>query len=718
MSGRLSAYYLRASAIALFAAAAIPFPLLAQQVDEETRDAAAERGRTVLPPLVLNQAPGTVSGPGPVSSTDGEDVQLRFGGNPQEALRATPGTFTRQVSNQPGIEVNIRGLSGFGRVNAMIDGVPQTFRNVAGHASSGGSMLYVQPELLGGIDVVRGPVSGAAGAGTLAGAANFRTLSADDVLLEGRNSGILTRQTIGTNGYDYSGMVAGAMRGALRADGSGRFSIMAGFARSNFSNYERGSGDRPGDGEELPAGLNAANSPTGAILKVEIAPDSQHEFRLGWRGYDNEFDYGSYRQGLTNSTFTADYSYRSGHPLLNLDFSAYYNDTDMTYDGEIGGSYRGRETENLGYGFNLTNTARFSLGGASGTMVTGISYGADDYRVNALRGGNPPGELRRSSAFSEATLQSGIYTLNAGLRYDHWRMSGYQPPIAPGVGDCPPGGPTCGDATVNRSGGRVLPRLQLAAEPIQGLQFSAGYSHTFRPPTVQEMLFSLIPIGAGVGTGAANNLNLEPETARSWELGANLARDNVLSHGDALRLRVGYFSSRIDNFIVNDFVNVPGRGVTAMWVNRPGTTHMRGWEIEGSYDMRNAFVNASFTKARTDQPVGQGAGIGNGDSGILPDTYYTLGGGVRLFDERLTLGAQMRYVGEGQAAYFGSVQPTDSYRLYDLYASYDVTETIRAHFSVENVTNVAYSYAGSGMEARELRSGRGLTARLGFTARF
>src|SRR5690606_19163783 len=63
--------------------------------------------------------------PAPVSTTTGAGLEGRYGGDVNQALRNTPGTFSRPGGNQPGLSVNIRGMSGYGRVNSMIDGVPQ-----------------------------------------------------------------------------------------------------------------------------------------------------------------------------------------------------------------------------------------------------------------------------------------------------------------------------------------------------------------------------------------------------------------------------------------------------------------------------------------------------------------------------------------------------------------------------------------------------------------
>ncbi|CAM5189184.1 TonB-dependent receptor [Oligella ureolytica] len=177
---------------------------------------------------------------------DEEDLQIKNAGNPQRALRGIPGVFTNQLSNQPGIEVSIRGLSGYGRINSVIDGVPQNFKNVAGHSSTGNNLLYVHPELLAGISVTRGVVSGAHGAGALAGAANMRTLSEEDVLTFG-NTGGLTRMRFGNNGAHASGVAAVGHRFTGVGGDDGTLSIIAAGAYKNEGNYKTGDGSKLAD---------------------------------------------------------------------------------------------------------------------------------------------------------------------------------------------------------------------------------------------------------------------------------------------------------------------------------------------------------------------------------------------------------------------------------------------------------------------------------------
>ncbi|MDH4986840.1 TonB-dependent receptor plug domain-containing protein [Aminobacter anthyllidis] len=144
----------------------------------------------VLPPITVSVGSDTKAPyqtPGGVSVVDGKIVQEKYGGDANAIVRGMPGTFTRISSSQPGVSVNIRGFESDGRVNTMIDGVPQTFRNTAGHASTGGELLYIDTNLLAGIGAERGAVNGAYGMGSLAGAVNFRTIDFEDVVLEGQD---------------------------------------------------------------------------------------------------------------------------------------------------------------------------------------------------------------------------------------------------------------------------------------------------------------------------------------------------------------------------------------------------------------------------------------------------------------------------------------------------------------------------------------------------
>ncbi len=97
-----------------------------------------------------------------------------------------PGVKFQQRADDPGIAINIRGLQDFGRVAVVVDGARQNFQRT-GHNADG--LVYLDPELIAGVDVVRGPVANIYGSGAIGGVASFRTIDVDDILKPGEKFG-------------------------------------------------------------------------------------------------------------------------------------------------------------------------------------------------------------------------------------------------------------------------------------------------------------------------------------------------------------------------------------------------------------------------------------------------------------------------------------------------------------------------------------------------
>lgn len=124
-------------------------------------------------------------------------------------VRSMSGTYTNTDQSQGTIQVNIRSMTGLGRVNTMIDGVTQTYYGSSAdqkskyHTDGAGRQAFgamIDPMFLVGVDVEKGTFSG--GHGGLMGSANFRTISVDDLVRSG-NFGAMLRAKIGTNGLNY-----------------------------------------------------------------------------------------------------------------------------------------------------------------------------------------------------------------------------------------------------------------------------------------------------------------------------------------------------------------------------------------------------------------------------------------------------------------------------------------------------------------------------------
>ena len=89
------------------------------------------------------------------------------------------------------------------RVNVMVDGTRQTtsaYRGYSGHDNR----VSIDPELLSGVDISKGPNGGPFGAGIIGGVVNMRTLEAEDVVLPGQMIGTRLKLGIGTNATMFS----------------------------------------------------------------------------------------------------------------------------------------------------------------------------------------------------------------------------------------------------------------------------------------------------------------------------------------------------------------------------------------------------------------------------------------------------------------------------------------------------------------------------------
>ena len=699
----------RFHASSLLAGTAMTLALLVMPAGAQ--DAAG--GATELEQITVDgeRGEGVTDVPAAVSSADREKIQDSYGGNVTQVLRATPGTFTREMPDQAGIVVNVRGMQGMGRVNSMIDGVPQTFRNLSGHSGTFDNMLYVEQNMLVGVDVTRGAVSGAEGMGTLSGAANFRTLDVDDVLLPGKDYGVMTTLRAGTNGFDFGRLLAGAVRTDL---GEGEMGIVGALSDTKRSPFENG------DGILYPNG--GAQHPKSGLFKVNLAPDSDHKLSLGGIWYTNEYLPGSsgYNWLIDNQTYTAKYTYRPGSDLIDFSANAFLNITDLEFDGTNGISTvsNGRKGTNTTTGFDLSNRMRFDLGDETELkLFYGAAYSHDKYKGNEKRGANPDGTLVKAGAFGEATVSHGIFDVTGGLRYDYWGLDGVTGYHLPGTRGCPASGNLCPIDTLSRHGGDLNPKVTVAARPLDWLQPYVTYSHTSRPPTASEMFYPGGHNFDGSSDPINNNPNLVPERSRGWEFGVNLAGEDLIEGGDRAWLKASYFHNSIRDYITYD-IDTDG---SARWVNSGGTTVMKGVEIEGGYDAGRYFAGFSLTVADTNQPEAVVSGIGN-DTGQLPDDFATIDLGMRFFEEALTVGGRMRYVGPSKQAYINEASAfhLDDYTLFDVHASWQLNENAKIFLNIENVFNRTYMQANSGLADNlgGIANGRGRTIMFGATAKF
>ncbi|MGS1097548.1 TonB-dependent receptor plug domain-containing protein [Aquamicrobium terrae] len=106
-----------------------------------------------------------------------------------DMLKSTPGVIASANRNGASLEVNIRGVQGMNRVKVTVDGSEQTIAEGQGYPGSR-TRSYVDPDLIAGIEIEKGPQMSGAGAGAISGSVNMRTLDVQDILKDGKQFGM------------------------------------------------------------------------------------------------------------------------------------------------------------------------------------------------------------------------------------------------------------------------------------------------------------------------------------------------------------------------------------------------------------------------------------------------------------------------------------------------------------------------------------------------
>lgn len=657
-----------------------------------TSSAASPSGTSSAPTLlprvaVEGQAVSQPLTPGASSSVSGAQLQEIPETATSDILLDIPGVYF-QNTGAPGLSVSVRGLQDFGRINVMIDGASQDFM-VSGHGAN--SSVYIDPALLAGVDVTRGTVSTADGAGAIGGVVNLRTLDVDDILLPNQQYGAITTDLYGTNQYDGSGMIAAGARA------SPQLGVMGAFSVRSSGTYEDGDGNTVANtGQHLQSGL----------VKADIVPGADQTLQLGGIFYHNTF--GTDAEDLTlddtveSTTATAKYHWApSGDSLIDLDAEGSYTGTRLD---DLSPAFLGvteASPDNTHYdlnteGIEVDNTSRTPLGAASLALNYGAEYRHDAETTADTTGDagfTPSGARAIASGFTQETLDWNVVQLIGAVRYDSYSLNGSGVNETGGITSLP-----AGPFTIDESAGAASPKVTLAVNPLAPWMLYGSYGLGFRPPALTETLME----GAHPGLDFLRfvpNPDLEPERTHGWEFGSKFASSDLIAKGDTLSLKVDYFRTGIRNYIDETLVPSsaidPTTGIPIdgyFYENLAGTTVTKGLEFEGEYDVRVLFIRLAYSNIETQLGTPDYTGF---DAIVTapPRSVFSSTVGLRLFSGKLILGERTRAVSRTTGELdpdTGLVTTVPGYGVEDLFGSYQALDDFKLFASVENVGNREY----------------------------
>ncbi|WKA32142.1 TonB-dependent hemoglobin/transferrin/lactoferrin family receptor [Bradyrhizobium roseum] len=643
----------------------------------------------------------------PVSSVSMEQIQGLQPNRLSDVFYNVPGVSFQERGDDPATVINIRGLQDFGRVAVVVDGARQNYQR-SGHNANGS--FFLDPELVGGVDVVRGPTSNIYGSGAIGGLVSFRTKDINDVVRPGERWGVDMTGSGGTNNARGLGSIFGGVRADPNVD------VFGGAVYRTQGNYKDGNGTEIGNtGNELAAGL----------MKLTVRPADGHEVKIGGVFQDYQYSIGQQNRGATttaaplaaiagSSVYSSDaknylgtITYKYSKPDDNwFDWNATVygnrveNDQVKTYNNRIstgggvcpigtpGNNISGCVGDRRGYvldtlGVDVNNTTRFNVGDWRNAVTYGFDAFRDDVVTTDARGN------------SDVTTPSGVRTVSGGfiqlkqnystwfeaisaIRYDRYDLD---------------------SRTVSTGGDRFSPKITLGVTPMAGFTPYVSYAEGYRAPSITE---TLIAGGHATGGGPAlfacpdgtsglfcflPNAGLRPEVGKNKEVGLNLKYNDIFTSGDSFRGKFNVFRNDVEGYIdlVASTPTATPFGTFSQFYQYQNIAHARieGVEAETMYDAGLWYVGVAGHLIR-----GKNVATNIGLATITPRKITTTGG-VRLLDRRLILAAQWSSFGANNDVPAGYL-PSTGYELVNLYATWHATKDIMFTASIDNLLNQYY----------------------------
>ncbi|PJG86023.1 TonB-dependent receptor domain-containing protein [Conservatibacter flavescens] len=117
-----------------------------------------------------------------------ETVERYKGSAPADLFQSFNGVYSGDARNSGAVDPNIRGVQGQGRVPVTIDGTEQAITTWRGY-NGANNRNYLDPNLIGGITVEKGPELASGNHSGIGGVVKMRTIDVDDIVKLGQKIG-------------------------------------------------------------------------------------------------------------------------------------------------------------------------------------------------------------------------------------------------------------------------------------------------------------------------------------------------------------------------------------------------------------------------------------------------------------------------------------------------------------------------------------------------
>jgi outer membrane receptor protein involved in Fe transport len=523
----------------------------------ERFDAAQELVVTIAPLLsesvtVSGSAPSIEATPGAgTTSLSGRDVSVRQPTNLMQALENVAGV--NQVSEGQAAVPAIRGLAR-GRTLILIDGA-----RVSSERRAGASATFLDPSLIEGVDVARGPGSVAYGSDAFGGVISVRTRRI-------------------AAGSPWAAQFSGTI-GAGVPERRGSIEVSKGVAGGGFLLAAH---SRKADDWDGPAGaiFNSGFSDHGFLVRAEHKAGAG-TLTAGWqsdfgrdieRPRDNSRTVRFYYPTEDSHRFTAAYEARGVAGMQRLGVNGFVGSyTQVTDQDRFATATTGRTVERAdvaakdfhvrGFGERLIGKSRLEIG----VDVNGrFDLQALDDLITYNLAGDIVGTRPTVSVDSANRTDTGAYAsidiaaaptlvLGAGVRGDYVTTKN--------------SGGHFGDRSTGNGAVSGFASATLGA--YKGFSLTAQLARGFRDPVLSDRYYRG-PTGRGFITG---NPDLDPETSLQGDVALRYVTPRF-------RAATFYYEYRI-----HDLIERFSTATDFFFFRNRGTARVRGFEVEGQADL-------------------------------------------------------------------------------------------------------------------------------------
>ncbi|WP_241427747.1 TonB-dependent receptor domain-containing protein [Fertoeibacter niger] len=652
---------------------------------------------TLLGRLILGTGTAKVAidTPQAVSVLEQADLDREQATSIGDLFAAVPGVQAAGASARAlGQAFNIRGIGNTeqtaseARIIVTVDGAPKFFEQYRMGSFFGDLELFKR------VEVLRGPASSTLyGSGAIGGVVNFTTKDASDFLVDGSDNALRFKLGYDSNG---DGMLASTIF-ATRVGENAEFLGALNWGSSGAS--EDGSGaEILGSGYDRVSGL--------AKGRFTFGNDADQSVTLSFSRSDSDLDdtvvaqtggaavpsFGTADVHTVDDTFTLAYNHAaSANPLVDLDVTLSYTDTSVDKTNFSLGSFCSPGTfqvlcdNDAAYktlSLKVENTADISSGAWDNYLTFGVQLQEQEREASSSIGAlafHPEGTDRKLGLYAQGEfVWNDRLTLIPGIRVD--------------FGETTPGTAAAAAGATAQDDTAVSPKLAAMYRFNDSWGVFGSVARTERMPTLDE-LYSSEGESFSRTTGLYSaarlpSLNLEKETATTFELGATFQREGLLAEGDSLQLKATVFHNDVDDLIATTpRPTSPTPGLTPVaYYSNIRAAEIWGAEIEGSYDAENWFAQLAYSNVKSKDK----------DTGLtLADTPAE--------NVALTLGAKLPQwdaVLGWRASYYDAITTSSattsagSYDTHDIFVTWTPDQGafkgFNVNFAVENVFDSTY----------------------------